>query len=152
MPPLSMLKHLVSAGSGWLCQHLPDHTLISAILQPQAVWVCTQLRVMVNSASLLTTMLFALGNLFGQNLGNHDAPWSGYYGVFLAVSPLTRLKSSWCTCDACVYSIPLKIISQFSCSTIQRQHMQQAASAGGSYCSWHLVIYPSREFMVQQSV
>ncbi|KAK9832889.1 hypothetical protein WJX74_000843 [Apatococcus lobatus] len=48
--------------------------------------VLVWLRVMVNSASLLTTMLFALGNLFGQNLGNHNAAWSNYYGVFLAVS------------------------------------------------------------------
>lgn len=55
-------------------------------LLPKALEVCLQLRVMVNSASLLTTMLFALGNLLGQNLGNHDAAWSNYYGVFLAVS------------------------------------------------------------------
>lgn len=53
-----------------------------------------QLRVMVNSASLLTTLLFALGNLLGQNLGNHDANWTQYYGVFLAVSqPLAKLLS-----------------------------------------------------------
>ncbi len=45
-----------------------------------------QLRVMVNSATFLSTVLFALGNLLGQNLGNHDASFTNYYGVFLAVS------------------------------------------------------------------
>lgn len=59
-----------------------------------AIWVYVQLRVMVNSASLLTTLLFALGNLLGQNLGNHIANWSQYYGVFLAVSqPVAKTSS-----------------------------------------------------------
>ena len=52
-----------------------------------------QLRVMVNSATFLTTLLFALGNLLGQNLGNHDQDWTNYYGVFLGVSLSAIVKA-----------------------------------------------------------
>lgn len=80
-----------------------------------AVWVFVQLRVMVNSASLLTTLLFALGNLLGQNLGNHVADWSQYYGVFLAVSwPLAKAPS----CLGFLYAqSPHPSILQFGCGT-----------------------------------
>ncbi|KAK9867748.1 hypothetical protein WJX84_011970 [Apatococcus fuscideae] len=48
--------------------------------------VLVWLRVMVNAATFLSTVLFALGNLLGQNLGNHDAAFTNFYGVFLGVS------------------------------------------------------------------
>ena len=67
---------------------------------------------MVNLASLLTTLLFALGNLLGQNLGNQITDRSQYYGVFpggelafgkdaflsrisVHMSPMVQQTASW---------------------------------------------------------